>query len=192
MRNTPPSESYLVGPRVRLRALEPEDLEVLYRWENDSSCWEVGSTLEPLSRFALKNYLAEGGDLYLRKQLRLMIVSRRSNRSWGVIDVFDFDPYHGRAAIGILIDASVRGKGIAREALRVLCRYLFGFLRLHQLYAYLPETNRASRQLFARTGFIPAGRLREWIRSGDGFQDVFVVQCRRDDFLSSDRAASDK
>ena len=35
----------LSNDRVRLRALEPEDLELLYRWENDPELWEVGNTL---------------------------------------------------------------------------------------------------------------------------------------------------
>ena len=35
----------LENERVCLRALEPEDLELLYRWENDSELWEVGNTL---------------------------------------------------------------------------------------------------------------------------------------------------
>lgn len=38
----------LSNDRVRLRALEPEDLELLYRWENDPELWEVGNTLAPL------------------------------------------------------------------------------------------------------------------------------------------------
>ena len=37
-------------PQVRLRALEPEDLDILYRYENDSSLWEVGTTIAPFSR----------------------------------------------------------------------------------------------------------------------------------------------
>ena len=33
---------------IRLRALEPEDLECLYQWENDMDLWEVSDTLTPL------------------------------------------------------------------------------------------------------------------------------------------------
>ena len=48
----------LSNDRVRLRALEPEDLELLYRWENDPELWEVGNTLAPYSRYILKEYIA--------------------------------------------------------------------------------------------------------------------------------------
>jgi len=43
--------------KVRLRSLEPEDLELLYLWENDPSIWKVSNTLVPFSRFILRQYL---------------------------------------------------------------------------------------------------------------------------------------
>ena len=34
---------------IQLRAIEPEDLDVLYRWENNADLWEVGDTLASAS-----------------------------------------------------------------------------------------------------------------------------------------------
>ena len=48
---------FLEDEVIRLRALEPEDLELLYRWENDSALWEFSSTLAPFSRYLLKEYI---------------------------------------------------------------------------------------------------------------------------------------
>ena len=42
---------------IRLRAPEPEDLELLYKWENDTSLWLAGNTRAPYSRFQLKQYI---------------------------------------------------------------------------------------------------------------------------------------
>ena len=47
----------LVGENVRLRALEPEDLDLFYKWENDSSIWKISQTYKPFSRHLLKRYL---------------------------------------------------------------------------------------------------------------------------------------
>ena len=59
---------------VRLRALEPEDLEYLYKWENDMDLWDVSDTLTPFSHFTLKKYIENAHvDIYTSKQLRLMI-----------------------------------------------------------------------------------------------------------------------
>ena len=39
---------------ILIRALEPEDLEYLYKWENNMDLWDVSDTLTPFSHFALK------------------------------------------------------------------------------------------------------------------------------------------
>ena len=44
---------------IRLRALEPEDLEWLYSVENDEELWQWGSSNVPYSRYTLKTYIAE-------------------------------------------------------------------------------------------------------------------------------------
>ena len=51
---------------IRLRAPEPEDLELLYKWENDTSLWLAGNTRAPYSRFQLKQYIA-GTSLFTGK-----------------------------------------------------------------------------------------------------------------------------
>lgn len=64
---------------ILLRALEPEDLDILYEWENDTDLWKYGSSLSPFSRFALRQYLVYAQqDIYQTKQLRLMIVLRET------------------------------------------------------------------------------------------------------------------
>ena len=35
---------------ILIRALEPEDLEYLYKWENDMDLWDVSDTLTPYPR----------------------------------------------------------------------------------------------------------------------------------------------
>jgi diamine N-acetyltransferase len=47
----------LSGESISLRALEPEDLELLYQWENDPTVWLLSGTMAPFSRYVLKRYL---------------------------------------------------------------------------------------------------------------------------------------
>ncbi|MCX6308614.1 MAG: GNAT family N-acetyltransferase, partial [Bacteroidia bacterium] len=110
-------ESMLSSERIRLRALEPEDLDCLYRWENDDRLWAFGSTLTPFSRFVLRQYIENSGqDLFEAKQLRLVVVENATDTPIGTIDLYDFDPFHLRAGIGILIDAEHQKQGFAGEA----------------------------------------------------------------------------
>ena len=162
---------------IRLRATEPEDLEHLYKWENDTSLWEQGNANAPYSRFSLKQYLVESKqDLFADKQMRLMVVLKRSEVVIGMVDLYDFDPLHRRAGVGILIDEDYRKQGYALQVLKLLETYAFSFISLHQLYAFVPKKNKASMQLFKKAGYLPAATLHEWLSRGERYEDVQVWQ----------------
>lgn len=170
--------TYLENEKILLRALEPEDLDVLYKWENDSSLWNYGSTLTPYSKFALRNYLSDSTqqDIFTSRQLRLMIVEKSSGKPIGTIDLYEFDPMNLRAGIGILIDSDYRNNGFGNEALMLIEDYAFRFLLLKQLYAYVPKTNIPSFHLFKKAGYKETGLLQSWIKTAEGFTDVSFMQ----------------
>lgn len=172
----------LENEMIRLRGTEPEDLEVLYSWENDTEMWKNGVSIAPFSRFTIRQYLIDSKqDLFIDRQLRLMIELKESGETIGTIDLYDFDPFHRRAGVGILIDKRFRKQGYGLQTLMLLEAYVFGFLNLHQLYAFIPASNILSIQLFTKAGYMPAGRLTEWLSSGDSFEDVQVMQNIRPD-----------
>jgi diamine N-acetyltransferase len=173
----------LENKTVSLRAPEPEDLDLLYMWENESSVWQVSGTLTPFSRFVLSQYLEHArNDIYQAKQLRLIIQLNLNHRPVGAIDLFDFDPHHLRAGIGILIaDPSDRRQGYAREALETITQYCFGVLHLHQLFCNIAAGNQASIKLFEEAGFKESGRKREWLYDGNSFEDELLYQKLNDE-----------
>ena len=168
----------LEGKYVRLRSPEPEDLEFLYRWENDTDIWQVSNTITPFSRFTLKKYIETSHlDIYENQQLRFMIDTIEDGKTVGTIDLFDFDPYHHRAGVGILIgEDAFRGKGLADDALKVLVRYGFSVLMLHQLYCNIGAHNEQSLHLFEKNGFAVVGEKKEWLRTQDGWTSEFLLQ----------------
>ena len=168
--------SLLENNTIRLRALEPEDLNMLFRWENDTALWEIGSTLSPYSRYTLKQYIAESGsDIYERKQLRLIVELKENNLAVGTVDLYDFDPHHSRAGVGILVDPVHQKKGLGKAALNLLIDYAFTFLKIHQLYAYIPVSNTPSLRLLEQCGFKTMGLLKDWLLTTNGYTDVSVV-----------------
>lgn len=174
-------ESYLSNDSLLLRAAEPEDLEIMYQMENNPDLWNVSSITVPYSRYTLKEYLATSqNDVFADKQLRLMLVRKEDNKVMGAVDLTDFVPLHSRAAIGIVVLKEFQGKGYARQAIELLMRYVFDFLHLKQLYAYIPVKNDASHQLFINCGFTQSGLLKDWVRTKDGYEDVLLMQRIRD------------
>jgi len=163
--------------KVRFRALEPEDIELLFEWENNTEIWEVSNTYEPFSKYILAKYIKDSQrDIYEAKEMRL-IIETKEGMPVGAIDLFDFDPFHFRAGVGILIhDEKDRKLGYATDALQLLCNYSTDFLRLHQLFANISEDNLDSIQLFTSNGFELCGTKKDWRRTADGWKAELMFQ----------------
>ncbi|GAA4048842.1 GNAT family N-acetyltransferase [Hymenobacter glaciei] len=163
---------------MNLRALEPEDLEFLFALENDPDIWGVSDTLAPVSRHTLREYLEHASaDFYVVRQLRLVITTDIGSPAIGIVDLFDYDPLHQRAGVGIIILASERRHGYARQALELLKEYARSVLRLYQIYATVGADNAASLKLFRAAGFRRVGIRHGWLRTADGWVDAVEWQC---------------
>ncbi len=167
----------LSNKTTTLRALEPEDLDFLYNIENNESFWEVSHTQTPFSKYILKQYLENAHlDIYESKQLRLLIEGASTKKQVGMIDLFDFNPQHKRAGIGILIHPDFQEKGFASAALSLLIDYCFSHLQLHQLYANITSDNSKSLALFKKHHFTKVGIKKDWILSEGKFKDEVLFQ----------------
>ncbi|APQ15823.1 GNAT family N-acetyltransferase [Maribacter hydrothermalis] len=167
----------LKGNHIYLRALEQNDLDFLFELENDTDVWELSGTITPYSKNVLQLYLDNAHrDLFDVKQLRLVICDL-NEKAVGLIDVFDFEPNHKRAGIGIIIlDKEQRNKGFGGEAVSILCNYLFNILGLRQIYANILEENVASLHLFKKLGFVEIGIKKDWIRDKNTFKNEILLQ----------------
>lgn len=159
-----------------LRAPEPEDLACMVRFENTPSLWEVSNATGPYSRYFLKQYIETNqNDLYNDRQLRLMIETPDKQVA-GIIDLCNFEPFHSRAEVGIVIAEEFRGKGIGELALNLLIGHCSDYLGIHQLFAYIDVTNEPCQRLFRKCGFTECAYLKDWMRTGKTFRDVVMVQ----------------
>lgn len=167
------------GKNIYLRALEPSDIDLLYQWENDTDTWKVSNTVAPFSRYILEQYILNSHqDIYSSRQLRLMICGI-NGRSVGCIDLFDFEPSHGRAGVGVLVAGSERQNGFASEALELLIKYCFNTLNLRQLYCNILTDNEPSIKLFLKHNFEIMGTRKQWVRVNDSWQDEYFLQLIR-------------
>ena len=161
----------LEGKKVRLRAVEPEDLDLMYLVENDTELWSCGHNTVPFSYYTLKQYLSENtNDIFRDRQLRLVIETAEGE------GVGFLEPFHLRAEVGVVVLKEQQRRGIATEALQLLKEYAFSFLGLKQLYAYIPDDNIASQALFSRCGYKKTATLQDWLKKPAGWQSVYVFQ----------------
>ena len=163
--------------KIVLRAPEMEDVDFLYRLENEGGMNESGFTTAPLSRFQLDEYVRNyNADIYAMRQLRFVIVRRHDNQPLGCIDLCDYEPRDRRAFVSIALLSSFRGQGYGREALTLICDYACNTLGMHQLAAQIAYDNEASHALFSGSGFRTCGSLRSWLRRGPHYVDALLYQ----------------
>lgn len=167
----------LTNGKIRMRPLEPDDIDLLYEWENRMEIWDVSNTKTPYSKHILAQYLVESAkDIYSTKQLRL-IIENEKHKPVGAVDLFDFDPYHSRAGVGILIhNQEDRGHGYAGDALEALSKYTLEVLGLKQLYANIAADNTNSIHLFTKCGFEHTGTKKLWLKTLNGWKDELFFQ----------------
>lgn len=163
---------------ISLRAPEPEDLELLYNWENNISNWVISNTIAPFSKFTLKRYLEDSHKtIFETGQIRFMIDHTSDKKTIGAIDIFEYDSFHNRAGIGILIvDEAYRRKGYASMALKCVIQYCFRTLQLHQLFCNILEDNCVSMDLFGKHGFTRSGIKKEWVKTPERYLDEYMFQ----------------
>lgn len=162
---------------LALRALEPTDLDTLYRWENDTALWSVSDTIAPYSRKALWDYLENyTGDIYAQRQLRLMITLETDGTPVGTIDFFNFDPLNNRSELGLFVASEYRGLGYGRQALELLTAFARDHIGLRQLYVFISLDNELCLKMFEDYGYRRVGVLQSWVKRGTTYRDTALLQ----------------
>ncbi|SUB95173.1 Spermidine N(1)-acetyltransferase [Prevotella intermedia] len=161
---------------VCLRAMEPEDLDLLYKIENDERLWNVSTTNVPYSRYVLRDYIANAkNDIFADNQVRL-IIETDTKTNIGILDLVNFDPRHQRAELGIIILEEFRGKGYAYAAIQKIIEHARKYLHLRQIYAYIDANNEASLKCLETVGFQKKACLKDWFFETNDFHDAYVMQ----------------
>lgn len=159
---------------LRIRAVEPEDAEMMFVAESDPAAWRYSDYLAPLSLEMLRQYaLTYDADPFRSGQLRLIIDA--DGNKVGILDLFDISPRHLRADTGIYLLPDFRGKGLGTRALEILLEYSRDRLGLHQLTASVVQGNAEALRCYEKSGFSVTGSRPDWLRTPTGFDDILLL-----------------
>jgi len=173
--------TFLEKDNIRLRALEPDDLDWLFAIENNPDFWEVSNTIQPFSKILLERYIHNANqDFYSAKQLRLVIMCH--DKPAGLLDLFEYEPQHHRAGLGVLILPDFQSKGIASIAVEIAVNYAYSILQLHQVYVNISVDNSKSIALFKKLNFKLVGIKKDWIYSQGKYKDELLLQLINHDY----------
>lgn len=162
-----------MAEKVRLRAVEPEDVDFMLECESDSYSAMWSDFRAPFSRNQLAAYaLTYDADPFSAGQLRLIV---DAGEPVGILDVYDINQKDSRAFIGICIHPDFRKRGLASESLESLKCFNSVQLGLDQLLAKVSVENSAGLRLFQKAGFSKIALLPRWHRIGTRFHDFLLL-----------------
>ncbi|MDO4715207.1 MAG: GNAT family protein [Bacteroidales bacterium] len=159
---------------IRLRALEPEDLDLLYLLENESDVWSMSAHTAPYSRHSLMKFIANTTyDVHVDGYVRL-IAERVDGVIVGLVDLTGYDPIDLRAELGIAILPELRNKGYGRSAIFALLHYAKKHLGLRLVSATTLDSNVLAHKLLLSCGFEHAATLPKWYLREHKHQDSHI------------------
>ncbi len=166
--------------RVRIRAIEREDLETLARWANDPEIWQfLGGWHFPVSRESVARWFER---LDQETHARRFAVEVQGLGLVGTTNLAEIDWKNGHAEHGLMLgEPAFRGKGFGADIVRIMTRYAFEDLRFHRLDAYIIAYNEPSLRLYTKCGWREEGRQRGWYFRQERYWDRVLMGITRDD-----------
>jgi len=173
----------LKGERITLRAIEREDLPVLWAYNND-----------------LEVELAGGGDPPMPQSLARLQAEFDQNAAKGGRDgatfaievegkviggcgLFGFSETDRTCELGIGIgDKAYWGQGYGREAVGMLLDYAFRLRNWRRVWLRVWGHNERAIRAYRACGFVEEGRLRDHVWSAGAYYDLVLMGILRDEW----------
>jgi RimJ/RimL family protein N-acetyltransferase len=165
----------LRGEKVELRAREEADIAVLHaelyndvatRSRADSRPWRPLAADSSESPYRVREERDDAACFSL--------VERAGGELAGEALLWGIDLHNRNAHIGISLRPGFRGRGLATDALAVLCRYGFEIRGLHRLQLETLADNVPMIKAAERAGFALEGTLRRAAWIGGTFADEVI------------------
>lgn len=175
----------IYGEKVMLRAIEPEDMEMLRETVNDPEIEKmVGGWSFPVSRYEqIQWYERVIND---KNNLRFVIEVVETKETIGMINLVDLDWKNRSGFYGIKLKADApKRKGYALDAVMALEWYAFEQLQLNRLDGSCLVYNIASQKLFDKCGIKVEGIRRKAVFKDGQFFDQQYMGILREDYLEA-------
>lgn len=177
------------GERVYLRPSERADLPAFVRWLNDADVAATLAVRAPMSVAAEEAWFERMLAAQGRTDYHFVICLLDDDRPIGTIGLHEVDRDNGRAEFGIAIgEKDEWGKGYGTDALRAICDFGFGQLRLERIGLEYYAGNDRGRRAYQKAGFVHEGTLRHARFSDGNYLDVHVMGLLRSEWAARRRS----
>jgi RimJ/RimL family protein N-acetyltransferase len=176
-------KNLLIGEKVKLTSINEEDILEIQKWHNDVSFmryYDIVSAI-PKDNEDVKEMISE-----IRKSSTSYIFAVKNREHKELVGVTGFENIswnNGTALIYIGIgDEKNRGRGYAKEALRLTIDFGFEELNLHRIELTVLEYNEPAIKLYERLGFKREGVYREFIHRDGKRYDMYLYGILRSEW----------
>lgn len=171
------------GQKVRLRALEENDLERCYRWVNDPEVTEHLTIRFPMSTQQERQWLlqASSGD-----GDRSFAIETADGEHIGNIGLHRINWLDRNAELGILIGEKRHwNQGYGTDAIRTLLKFAFEEMNLHRVYLRVDADNPRAIRCYEKCGFVMEGTLRHGTYRRGRYKDQHVMSVLAHEFSAT-------
>jgi RimJ/RimL family protein N-acetyltransferase len=177
----------IVGARVRLRALEPADLDRCMRWINDPETIEHLSIREPISSVSEIQFL-QRSSANSDPNSRVFAIETSDGVPIGNTGLHHIHWQDRNAELGILIgEKDYWSKGYGTDAIRTLLRFAFEELNLHRVGLIVDEDNPRAIRCYEKCGFRREGTMRDAVYRGGRYKAQHIMGVLADEFAPEGR-----
>jgi RimJ/RimL family protein N-acetyltransferase len=174
------------GEKVRLRALEMEDLDnIMKHWNNFELRQYLGTQI-PMSRHAERQWLerATTMDPWKDGGMVLAVEEKKTGEFLGTVSVFGISKQHKRAEFGIALhNPENLGKGYGTDTTRVMLWVAFHVLGLNSVYLFTLDVNERAQKAYENAGFKRAGVFRKGAYLKGTYHDFIIMDILKEEFL---------
>lgn len=172
----------ITGRLVRLRGLEPEDVQGIAANAADPE------VVRHLSSWAWLPYGVEDAQAFMDRNdpgsVNWAVESLEDGAFLGTTGLYDIDQRNRHCHWGIAIGPPGRwGRGFGSEACRLATRWAFDHLGLEKVYLEYSDGNERGRRAYEKSGYRPEGTLPRHKWQDGGLVTVHLMAAYRDDPL---------
>ncbi|MGA2331875.1 MAG: UDP-4-amino-4,6-dideoxy-N-acetyl-beta-L-altrosamine N-acetyltransferase [Syntrophales bacterium] len=174
----------IVGKRIKLRAIEYEDLPLIIKWRNDPDIYQYFYEYEPLSLVSQRKWFE---NFLQKKDEKLWIIeSIADNEAIGTLGLARIDWRNRKAEWGriFIYPEKYRRKGYGAEAISLLLQYSFDHINLNRLCCDAFANNERVISLYKEFGFKEEGLFRQYIFKNGQYRDVVYLALLKEEYLN--------
>jgi diamine N-acetyltransferase len=176
----------LFGKRLRLRAIEKEDLPRFVAWLNDPEVTRHLVFHAPMSLLQEEKW--HEGVLQKNSAEQPLVIERDSPEGWmpiGNIGFLSIDWVNRSTELGIFIgEKTFWNQGYGREAIELMLHFGFDGLNLNRIFLRVDETNLGGIHCYEHAGFVHEGRQRQAKFEDGQYIDLLQMSVLRSEWQS--------